>query len=151
LALSDGEDGVVSTTRRELKQIGFLCFVRFAELPAGDVTTSAGAYAVIPEPPELREVSPAGHFKDKNPTVSVAELAAAWVPGVQTVSLGKAGLGVTGRRGLRKRLTEYRLFGRGRPIGHWGGRYVWQLAVADELLVAWLPTPTDDPSNLEAS
>jgi hypothetical protein len=142
----------VSTTRRELEQLGFLGFVRFADLPASDVPTSAGVYAVIreaSEPPEFREVSPAGRFKDRNPTVPVAELAAAWVPGVQTVYLGKAGPGATGRRGLRKRLTEYRLFGGGRPIGHWGGRYVWQLTDADELLVAWLPTPTEDPTNLE--
>lgn len=130
----------MSTTREALEQLGFRGFVRFSDLPATDVPTTAGVYAVIretSEPPEFREVSPAGHFKGRDPTVTVAQLAAAWVPGTQVVYFGKAGPVASGRRSLRKRLSEYRLFGEGRPIAHWGGRYVWQLADSEELLVAW--------------
>ncbi len=100
--------------------------------------------------PVFLPTSTGGHFKGCQPSVSVELLRDAWVPGVQTLYLGKAAVGRTGRRGLRKRLDEYRRYGQGQPIGHQGGRYIWQLADAAHLLVAWLPTPDDDPGEIEA-
>jgi hypothetical protein len=38
---------------------------------------------------------------------------------------------------LRTRLQEYVDFGRGGKKRHWGGRLIWQLAEAQDLLVAW--------------
>lgn len=40
-------------------------------------------------------------------------------------------------------------FGSGVACAHWGGRFVWQLADCDELLVAWKPLLTDDPRRVE--
>jgi hypothetical protein len=41
-------------------------------------------------------------------------------------------------------------FGAGKPIGHWGGRLIWQLPNIDALLVAWKETPGRVPVEVEA-
>lgn len=80
--------------------------------------------------PEFLETGSGGHFKGKNPNVPVAELAANWVDGTPVVYIGKA-------TSLRKRISQYLRFGQGKPVGHWGGRYIWQLADAPDLLFCW--------------
>ena len=50
---------------------------------------------------------------------------------------------------LRKRLSQLLRFGAGSAIGHWGGRYLWQLADSADLLIAWKPTPEADPRSEE--
>lgn len=64
--------------------------------------------------------------------------------------IGEAAVGQSRRRGLRKRLDEYRRHGAGNAAPHQGGRFIWQLKDSDTLLVGWLPTPNDDPAVVEA-
>lgn len=111
-----------------------------------------GVYCVVtPDAfaPVFRPAGTGGHFKGADPNVSVATLSARWVPASRMLYVGKAGAGAKGRRGLRRRLREYADFGSGRPVGHWGGRYVWQLRDSAGLLFAW-KVCTEDPRAVEA-
>lgn len=117
---------------------------RIAQVPV-----AGGVYVVLRESmdlPEFLEVSAGGRFKDRDPTVSPDALRANWVTGASVLYIGKA---KTER--LQTRLREFADFGAGRPVGHWGGRLIWQLADSGELLVAWRETPAGvDPRLVEA-
>lgn len=129
-----------------LREGGFVGFVRFADLQTSDVPQAPGVYAVVrptDAPPTFLENSAAGRFKGKDPSIPVGALSGRWIIGAEVLYIGKSTIGSSGRRGLQKRLDEFRRFGAGEPVGHWGGRAIWQLADHDELLVAWNATDED--------
>jgi hypothetical protein len=74
-----------------------------------------------------------GHFKGRDPSVPPEELERKWVDGPSTLYIGRTG-------NLRTRLILLARFGSSEPVGHWGGRYVWQLSDHDQLVVAWEQT-----------
>lgn len=119
-----------------LKTTGFVGFVPVAELWDGAlrmIPDVPGVYVVCRVSdgvPVFLETGSGGHFKGKTPNVAVAELAANWVDGTPVLYIGKA-------TSLRKRISQYVRFGQGKPVGHWGGRYIWQLADAPDLLFCW--------------
>lgn len=140
-------------TRKVLTDRGFSGWVPFAGLGGSEVPRVAGVYVVLrpdTSAPVFRPSSPAGRFKGRDPSVAADVLAAAWVDTATVLYVGKASAGKEGRRGLRKRLDEYRRHGSGQAVGHWGGRYIWQLEDSASLLVAWCPTPPgQDPGQAE--
>jgi hypothetical protein len=119
----------------DLRGTGFTGFAPLRALNTSDVPATGGVYVVLraaTDPPSFTGVSTGGHFKGKNPSVPTATLISKWVNGPPTVYIGKA-------TNLRQRLRQYRDFGNGRTVGHWGGRYIWQLEDCDTLLVCWKP------------
>lgn len=133
-------------SREALEHGGFRGFVPFAELDVEAVPAAPGVYAVLrtaDEAPRFTAESPAGRFKDKEPAVAVDVLEKKWVEGPEVLYIGKATLGSAGKRGLQKRVDEYRRHGAGEPVNHMSGRYIWQLEDRDRLLVAWNVTDED--------
>ena len=126
-------------SRQHLASWGFDGFVPLSAraIWQAAVPTLPGSYAVIrgsSEPPSFLEQSVGGHFKGQDPTVSVDPVKAKWVDGATTLYIGRAS-------NLRQRLLLLARYGEGAPVAHWGGRYLWQLADHDRLLVAWLVGP----------
>jgi len=125
-----------SFVRRDLETCGFAGWCTWNALRSSDLAevTPGPAVYVVCRPaksaPDLLAVNPGGHFKEKDPTVPVGELESNWVGGSHVIYIGKADAG-------RRRLKQFAQFGAGRKIGHWGGRYVWQLADSAQQLIAW--------------
>ena len=133
----------------DLKKAGFKGFMPVWMLKSAGISSDdaianneldgPGVYMVVrtddSEPVFVPEGS-GGHFKGRTPNVPVGELQANWVKDTCVVYIGKAG-GGSSRATLRKRIGQYIRFGSGEPVGHWGGRYIWQLEDADNLLFCW--------------
>lgn len=118
----------------------FVGDVRFADLTTAEAPRQPGIYIVRRQralgPPVFLEQSNAGHFKGKDPTQSVEHLAARWVDDAEIVYIGKAGGGGSTAT-LFSRLRQFASFGDGRPVGHWGGRSIFQIAGWEDLRVSW--------------
>jgi hypothetical protein len=138
-------------TRKDLEKAGFTGWLPFAEIRRSACPTSGGVYVVIHDaesPVIFAQRSCGGWFKGQDPTVTSDTLNANWVDGAEVVYIGKANQ-------LRRRLMQYADFGAGKPVGHWGGRLIWQLSTSDRLLVGWKETfdriPVEVESELIAS
>jgi hypothetical protein len=147
-APAQGEPMVGRIGRRELEERGFEGFIPMSRLLDGglrEVPPDPGVYVVLresEEAPSFRPTNPGGRFKGKDPTVKHHVLESKWVEGAQVIYIGQ------GAR-LSRRLRELARFGTGEPVGHWGGRYMWQLRGSEELLVAWLPISERSPRDVE--
>ena len=140
----------------EIRRHGFQGFTSIAALQASacrDVPAEQGVYLVLrPDRavPTFLAKSVGGHFKGKDPTVDEEKLRRKWIDETAVVYIGKAGQ-ADGNATLRSRLLAYMRFGQGEPIGHWGGRYIWQLEGSGRLLVCWKVTPDQTPAVVESA
>lgn len=139
----------------EIKTAGFVGFKKMSELFMDNsmLPKTKGVYLVLHPlaiSPELLEKGTGGYFKGKNPNVSVDELYANWVEKALIVYIGKAGKQGS-KATLNSRLKQYLGFGQGRNIGHYGGRFIWQLKNNSDLVVCWKTLPVDDPRTYEAN
>lgn len=130
----------------ELKENGYQGFKTIHELSenAECVMTDQGVYLVLRlanGEPEFVYPGTCGHFKNREPNVPISKLEEKWVGDSNILYIGKA-------KSLRQRLSQYMRIGRGEKVGHWGGRYIWQLKDAQDLVVCWKKT-TEDSEKVE--
>ena len=96
--------------------------------------------------PRFLEHGTGGWFKGMDPSYPLPKIRESWVAGAAIVYIGKA----AGRHGLRQRLRQLVRFGYGEPIGHRGGRMLWQLADSRALTVRWRACGQGEARRLEA-
>lgn len=131
----------------KLKKQGFVGFKTMRELfiDASLIPKIKGVYLILNpnfQKAEFLEIGTGGHFKGKNPNVSIEKLRFNWVDNSLVVYVGQS-------KELNKRLKQYFAFGQGLKVGHWGGRFIWQLKKSADLIVCWKPLPDDDPIVVE--
>lgn len=134
-------------TRSGLEAAGFLGWMTFETLirQLTEVPQTGGVYVVVQvagASADFLDANPGGRFKGRDPSVEASALEANWVADAEVVYIGKAD-------NLRRRLRQFAQFGAGKPIGHWGGRLIWQLSQSATLEVAWRETPGQVPKEVE--
>lgn len=142
-------------SRQGLEASGFIGFAKVSNLKQSGgcnvIPREIGVYVVVrenPTAPAFLATSIGGHFKGKDPTLPISELVRKWIGGAHVVYIGKAG-GSDSKATLRSRLKQYMDFGCGKPIGHSGGRMIWQLTDSADLLVAWKAVVDTEPVVVE--
>src|SRR5688572_22958978 len=119
----------------ELLQHGYLGFKTIGELQSDRtlIPDIRGTYLILKlqnHSAGFLQIGTGGYFKGKNPNVPILILQESWIEETIVVYIGKA-------TSLKKRLRQYFSFGQGKSIGHYGGRYIWQLKYSSDLIVCW--------------
>lgn len=135
-----------------LKNIGFQGFLSINHLQdhLSLIPKEKGVYIIYCDElvPHFLPKGSGGFFKQKDPNVSLDILLNNWVENTPILYIGKAGAN-TSNATLQSRLKQYFDFGRGKAVGHYGGRYIWQLANPSELKVCWMVTTEYEPRTVE--
>lgn len=117
----------------------------------GGIPKSPGVYLVLranTSAPQFLAKGFGGTHKARKANAPISDLEAKWVVGASVLYFGKASQRNNGG-GLWDRIHEYSIAGLGRSHGHSGGEYIWQLADAKDLLVAWKVVPGGTEKKLE--
>jgi len=136
-----------------LKRNGFVGFKSIFELwnNHSSIPNERGVYLIINPRSDSKKFlikGVGGFFKQRNPNVSPNVLLNNWVDDSLVLYIGQAG-GNGSAATLKKRLKQYLDFGKGKAVGHYGGRLIWQIEHYSELVVAWKILKDDDPKIIE--
>ncbi len=136
-----------------LKKHGFTGFqsIESVYLNSSSIPKRMGIYMVIYLPekePGFLPNGTGGNFKKKDPNIPIKELQENWVLKAKVIYIGKAG-GKESSATLYSRIEQYLDFGHGKPVGHWGGRLIWQIENSGRLLLCWKPLTSSEPREEE--
>jgi hypothetical protein len=129
------------TDLKENKFQGFVTVAKLRDAGCDCVPKERGVYMVLDfcSMPEFLEEGVGGWFKGKDPNVSLDKLRSNWVDNASILYIGETGSN-NSIETLRTRIELFMKFGREEPVGHWGGRYVWQQKNHADLMIYWLAT-----------
>ena len=141
-------------TIEDIKNQGFVGFLKISDLmkDSSKIPDSPGVYMVLypgKDIPTFIHPGTGGFFKDKDPNKPESFLQQNWVKDTVVVYIGKAG-GTGKSATLFTRLRMYLRFGQGAPVGHYGGRLIWQIKNSGDLLICWKTMISGEPRNVEA-
>jgi hypothetical protein len=133
-------------SKDNLLSMGFVGFIRLKDIENdyNIFPDCKGLYIIyIDDNQDIGFYNPGtgGLFKGKDPNVTIEELNRKWVKDANVLYIGRAG--GTAKNGrvynstLRTRIMQYLKFGKGKNIGHWGGRHIWQIKESDTLMIAY--------------
>ena len=136
-----------------IKESGFNGFKKISDLKLNStiIPKIKGVYLVLrpnKNKVEFIEIGTGGFFKNKNPNVDISKLTDKWNEDAGIVYIGKAG-GENSSATLQSRLKQYLNFGQGKKVGHWGGRYIWQIKNIDDYIICWKELPDEEPRIIE--
>jgi len=136
----------------KLKKSGFEGFKSIKELSSNIhlIPNQPGVYMILDTTgldPKFLTIGTGGYFQNKNPNKDLNYLITKWVKETHLVYVGKAG--GDNNSTLRSRLKLYFEFGNGKPVGHYGGRLIWQLKNSSELIVCWKEIKDNNPREIE--
>ena len=108
-----------------------------------------GVYIVLNIEQSVEFINPGvgGFFKGKDPNVDIPQLKDKYVDS-SVVYIGKAG-GKSSGATLFSRISQYLSFGQTKNIGHYGGRYIWQIKNHKDLVVCWKTLNNEEPRVVE--
>ena len=145
--VSDGPGMSCVDDLRALGYEGFFTVSQLRDEGVDGVPIEPGAWVVLREGsssvPRFLPRSTAATWRGQDPTQTADALGSRWVANAYVLYVGVApGTGV--RHLLQQRIKRFLRFGSGRNVAHWGGRFVWQLAGASSLRIAWRVTSAAD-------
>ncbi|MEY4373989.1 MAG: hypothetical protein RL760_155 [Candidatus Eisenbacteria bacterium] len=120
---------------------GFLTVGQLHRSGCLEVPDACGVYVVLRRgeaPHRVVRRSQAPAWRGMDPTRPIEELTARVIDATDLLYVNAApGSGV--RHRLRQRLKRFLRFGHGSVVGHWSGRFIWQLGESSRLVLAWRP------------
>lgn len=148
-----------------MRDEGFRGFITVRELglktrrpmiPASEGGNSRGVYVVLYPYGEKPGFALNGEngFNGGYPKPTEKELDSEWIEGADVIYIGQTGGAIDGELTegrLGRRIPAYLRYGRRGKGGHGGGRYIWYLSGAEELVFCWKPFEDKraDPKELE--
>ncbi len=143
-----------SQTLEDIKDQGFVGFIKVSDLmrDSSKIPDRPGVYMVLYNglsTPTFINPGTGGFFKNEDPNKPESFLQQNWVKDTVVVYIGKAG-GTGNKATLSKRLRLYLIFGQRAPVGHKGGRLIWQIKNSGNLLFCWKTIHSGEPRNVES-
>jgi hypothetical protein len=137
--------------KTDLAESGFEGFVSINDLwiDKSSIPKKMGVYFVLNLDNNVEFINPGvgGFFKDKDPNVDIPLLKEKYVESL-VVYIGKAG-GSSSKATLFSRLGQYLDFGLTKNVGHYGGRYIWQIKNHRNLVICWKILSDEEPIVVE--